>query len=69
MHEKSGNWRALEGLVQGGYGDLFHLGCLCTILLIGVGGGVIMYKGFIRNLVVICKNFDSRFGMFIVVFL
>jgi hypothetical protein len=28
-----------------------------------------MYGGFIRNLVVACSNFDSRFGMSIVVFL
>ena len=47
MHEKSGNWRALEGLVWKGYGDLFHLGCLYTIVLIGVGGGVIMYRGLL----------------------
>jgi hypothetical protein len=38
-------------------------------VLIGVGGGVIMCGGFIRNLVVICSNFDLRFGIFIVVFL
>jgi hypothetical protein len=69
MCEKSGNWRVLEGLVWGGYGDLFHLGCLCTIVLIGVGGGVNIYGGFIRSLVVICKNFDSKFGTFIGVFL
>jgi hypothetical protein len=34
-----------------------------------VEGGVVMYKGLIRNLVVLCSNFDSRFGMSIVVFL
>jgi hypothetical protein len=28
-----------------------------------------MYEGFIRNLVVIWSSFDSRFGIFIVVFL
>jgi hypothetical protein len=42
---------------------------LCTLVLIGVGGGVITCWGFIRNLVVACSNFDSRFGMSIVVFL
>jgi hypothetical protein len=35
----------------------------------GVGSGVVMYGGFIRNLVVICSNFDSRFGIYVVVFL
>jgi hypothetical protein len=29
----------------GGYDDLFHLGCLCTLVLVGVGGGVIMCGG------------------------
>jgi hypothetical protein len=48
---------------------LFHLGCFCTLVLVGIGGGVIMCGGFIRNLVVVCSNFDSRFGMSIVVFL
>jgi hypothetical protein len=38
-------------------------------VLFGVGGGVIMYEGIICNLVVICCMLDSRFGMFIVVFL
>jgi hypothetical protein len=38
-------------------------------VFIGVGGGVIMYRGFIRNLVVVCSNFDSRFGISIVLFL
>jgi hypothetical protein len=38
-------------------------------VLVGVGGDVIMCGGFIRNLVVACSNFDSRFGMCIVVFL
>jgi hypothetical protein len=38
-------------------------------VLIGVGGGVIMYRGFICNLVVICNSLDSRFGISIVVFL
>jgi hypothetical protein len=28
-----------------------------------------MYRRFIRNLVVICSSLDSRFGIFIVVFL
>jgi hypothetical protein len=36
---------------------------------VGVGGGVIMYGGCMRSLVVACSNFDSRFGMSIVVFL
>jgi hypothetical protein len=45
------------------------LGCLWTLVLFGVGGGVIMYEGFICNLVVICRMFDSRFGISIVVFL
>jgi hypothetical protein len=35
----------------------------------GVGCGVIICGGFIRSLVVICSNFGSRFGIFIVVFL
>jgi hypothetical protein len=48
---------------------LFHLGCSCTLVLTGVGGGVIMYGDFMFNLVVICSSFDSRFGMSIVVFL
>jgi hypothetical protein len=69
MRGKSGNWRALEGLNCRGYDDLFHLGCLWTLVLIGVGGGVVMYGGFICSLVVICSNFDSRFGISIVVFL
>jgi hypothetical protein len=34
----------------GGYDDLFHLGCLWTLVLIGVGGDVVMYEGFIYNL-------------------
>jgi hypothetical protein len=38
-------------------------------VLFGVGGDVIMYEGIICNLVVICRMLDSRFGMFIVVFL
>jgi hypothetical protein len=38
-------------------------------VLIGVGGGVVMYGGFICNLVVICSNFDTMFGISIVVFL
>jgi hypothetical protein len=38
-------------------------------VFIGVDGGEVMYGGFIRILVVICSNFDSRFGIFIVVFL
>jgi hypothetical protein len=66
---KSGSWGVVEGLSWGGYGDLFHLGCLCTLVLIGVGGGIIMCGGFNRNLVVACRNLDSRFGMFIVTFL
>jgi hypothetical protein len=42
---------------------------MCTLVLVGVGGGVIMCGGFIRNLVVACINCDSRFGISIVVFL
>jgi hypothetical protein len=49
--------------------SLFHLGCLWTLVLIGVGGGVAMYEGFICILLVLCSNFDLRFGMFNVVFL
>jgi hypothetical protein len=52
-----------------GCDDLFHLGCLWTLVLVGVGGGVCMYGGFICNLLVICSSFDSRFGVSIVVFL
>jgi hypothetical protein len=48
---------------------LDHLGCLWTLVLFGVGGGVVMYEGFICNLVVICLIFASRFGMSIVVLL
>ena len=57
------------GLVCGGYGVLCHLGCLWTLVLIGVGGGGVMYRGLICRLVVICNSFDSRFGIFIVAFL
>jgi hypothetical protein len=38
-------------------------------VLFGVGGGVVMYGGFICNLVEICRIFASRFGMSIVVFM
>ena len=38
-------------------------------MLFGIGGGVIMYEGFICNLIVICHMLVSRFGMFIIVFL
>jgi hypothetical protein len=38
MRGKSGNWGALEGLSCGRYGDLFHLECLWTLVLFGVGG-------------------------------
>jgi hypothetical protein len=38
-------------------------------VLIGIGGGIIMCGGFIRDLVVACSILDSRFGMSIVVFL
>jgi hypothetical protein len=48
---------------------LFHLGCLWTLVLIGVGGGVVMYEGFICILLVLCSNFDLRFGMSNVVLL
>jgi hypothetical protein len=69
MCGKSGNCRILVGLSCGGCGEMFHLGCLWTLVLIGVGGGVVMYGGIICNLLVICSSFDSRFGVFIVVFL
>jgi hypothetical protein len=59
----------LAWLRCGGYGDLFHLGCLCILVLIGVGGGVVMYEGFICMLLVSCINFVLKFGMFIAVFL
>jgi hypothetical protein len=48
---------------------MFYLGCLWTLVFIGMGGGVVMYGGFIRSLVVTCSIFNSRFGIFIVVFL
>jgi hypothetical protein len=38
-------------------------------VFIRVGGGAIICRGFIRNLVVICSSFASRFGISIVVFL
>jgi hypothetical protein len=57
------------GLDWGGYGDLFHLGCLCTLVLTGIDGGMVMCEGFMFNLVVICNSFVTRFGMSIVVFL
>jgi hypothetical protein len=44
-------------------------GYLWTLMLIGVGGGVVMYVDFICNLLVICSNFVLRFGISIVVFL
>jgi hypothetical protein len=69
MCGKLGSWGALEGLNCGRYGDLDHLGCLWTLVLFGVGGGVVMYGGFICNLVEICRIFASRFGMSIVVFM
>jgi hypothetical protein len=59
----------LAGLSCEGYDDLFHLGCLCTVVLIGVGGGGAMYGGFIWRLVVICSIFYFRSVMSIVVFL
>jgi hypothetical protein len=73
MRGKSGSVRVSEGLgcggYDGGYDSLFHLGCLWTLVLIGVGGGVAMYRGFIFILLVLCSNSDLRFGMFSVVFL
>jgi hypothetical protein len=69
MRGKSVSGRVLEGLNCEGYDSLFHLGCLWTLVLIGVGGGVAMYEGFICILLVLCSNFDLRFGMFNVVFL
>jgi hypothetical protein len=38
-------------------------------VLIGVGGGGVIYGDFICRLVVICSSFDSRSGMSITVFL
>ena len=70
MDGKSRNWRGgVVGLVCRGYSVLYHLGCLWTLILIGVGGSVVMYRRLICRLVVICSSFDSRFGMFIVAFL
>ena len=69
MCVKSGSGRVLGGLNCGGYADLFYLGCLWTLVLIGVGGGIIMYESFIFIISVLCSNFDLRFGMSIVVFL
>jgi hypothetical protein len=69
MREKSGNGGILVGLNYGGYDDLFHLGGLWTLVLIGMGGGIVIYEGFICNLLVICSNFGLRFGTSIVVFL
>jgi hypothetical protein len=40
----------LAGLNCRGYDDLFHLGCLWTLVLIGVGDGVVMYERFICTL-------------------
>jgi hypothetical protein len=69
MHGKSGNGRVLEGLICVGYGNLFHLGCLWILVLIGMGSGIVMYEGFICILLVLCSNFVLRFGIFNVVFL
>jgi hypothetical protein len=69
MFGKSGRGRVLEGLGCEGYDSLFHLGCLWTLVLIGVGGGVTMYGGFILILLVLCSSFDLRFGIFGVIFL
>jgi hypothetical protein len=69
MRGKLGSRRVLEGLSCEGYDRLFHLGCLWTLVLFGVGGGVAMYEGFICILLVLCSNFDLRFGMFNVVLL
>jgi hypothetical protein len=69
MCGKSGSGRVLEGLSCEGYDSLFHLGYLWTLVLFGVGGAVAMYKEFICILLVLCSNFDLRFGMFNVVFL
>jgi hypothetical protein len=52
-----------------GYGDLFHCGCLCTLVLIEVGGGGAIYGGLICRLVVICSSFVSRSCMSMMVFL
>jgi hypothetical protein len=46
-----------------GYGDLFHFGRLWTLVLVGVGGGDVMYGGLI------CRNFVSRSDSYIVVVL
>ena len=48
---------------------MFHLGCLWTLVLFGVGGSVDMYEGLMCILLAICHILDSRFGIFIVVFL
>jgi hypothetical protein len=45
MHGKSGSGRVLEGLSGEAYDSLFHLGCLWTLVLFGVGGGIAMYAG------------------------
>jgi hypothetical protein len=66
---KLGSGRVLGGLNCGGYDDLFHLGCLWTFVLIGVGGGIVMYEGFICSVSILCSIFDFRFGMPNVAFL
>ena len=69
MCKKLGNGGILVGLNYERYDDLFHLECLWTLVLIGVGSSIIIYEGFICNLLVIFSNFGLRFGAFIVVFL
>ena len=59
----------MDGWFCRGFGALFHLEYLWTLVLFGVGDGVDMYEGLICSLEVICRMLVSRFGMSIVVFL
>jgi hypothetical protein len=69
MGGKFRSWGEVVGLNCRLYSDLCHLGCLWTLVLVGVGGGGVRYRGFICRLVVICSSLASRSGMFIAVFL
>jgi hypothetical protein len=51
------------------YDDLFHCGCLCTLVLVGVGDGGTMYGGLICRLVMICSNFFFKSCMSMPMFL